>query len=207
MHLFAAVVSAVAITSTSLITVLSSTTLLLLLTVTGGASGRLVQGLWDNLVWEVEEGTKVLNTFILEVIVSVKYGSDKPDVRYGLEIDNVTELLRGVITSDGVGLPVGMARAAAVESERCVRLLRAPSLGGVLSRREMKEMHETVLPAMAKDFALSPSVKMRVQPFPFLPPALLASSNLGIPNTFVVFRPPIFLASALSLVSGVEKRE
>ena len=78
-----------------------------------------------------------------------KYGSDKPDVRYGLEIDNVTALLRGVITSDGVGLPVGlpvgMARAAAVESERCVRLLRAPSLGGVLSRREMKEMHETVL--------------------------------------------------------------
>ena len=57
-------------------------------------------------------------------------------------------------------------------------------------------------PAIAKAFAESPSVRIREQLDASLPPALLASSSLGIPFSLISFFPSVFLRPADSLNSA-----
>ena len=52
---------------------------------------------------------------------------------------------------------------------------------------------------MAKAFAESPSVRIRVHKCDFAEPAQFASSNFGIPRIFVFFLPSLFLRSLFSL--------
>ena len=58
---------------------------------------------------------------------------------------------------------------------------------------------------MAKDFAESPSVKIRVQSFDFADPAKLASSNLGIPVSFLFFFPLVFSIACFCLNLAKDK--
>jgi hypothetical protein len=54
------------------------------------------------------------------------------------------------------------------------------------------------MPAIAKLFALSPYVKIKVHFYEFLVPASLASSNFGIPTNLDFFCPPVIFASLLN---------
>ena len=69
-----------------------------------------------------------------------KYGSDKPDIRYDLQIQNVTQSL-SVLEAGSV--PSGMQNA--MNNHRSVHLLRVPTLGATLSKREIKELHNYAL--------------------------------------------------------------
>ena len=59
----------------------------------------------------------------------------------------------------------------------------------------------TLSPLTASALALSPSVKIRVQCWEFLPPASFASSSFGIPVSLVFLLPSCFLSCLLSLKS------
>ena len=48
---------------------------------------------------------------------------------------------------------------------------------------------------MAKDLALSPSVRIRVQSFDLVPPASFASYNFGIPVNLLFLVPAVVLAN------------
>ena len=67
--LIPSVASTVATVTATFVTVVVATTLLFAFT--GGASGGFVHGFGDNFVGEVEEGTKVFNAFVGQVVVVV----------------------------------------------------------------------------------------------------------------------------------------
>ncbi|MGN1081378.1 MAG: aspartate--tRNA ligase, partial [Acutalibacteraceae bacterium] len=64
-----------------------------------------------------------------------RYGSDKPDIRYGMEIQDISELVRDC----GFGV-----FASAVENGGSVRAIVAKDAVGVLSRKEIDKLTEMV---------------------------------------------------------------
>lgn len=75
-----------------------------------------------------------------------RYGVDKPDTRFGLELCDVTDLVR---EAKGGNLPLF---AQAVESGGIVKLLRLPE-GGGLSRSELDKLEEVARSFGAKGLA------------------------------------------------------
>jgi aspartyl-tRNA synthetase len=91
-----------------------------------GAAEGLVKELWATGGHAIETPfPRMAYTEAME-----RYGSDKPDLRYGLEIVDATELFRGV--------DFAITRDAIAQGGR-VRAVRVPS-GGTLSRKQLDEI-------------------------------------------------------------------
>ena len=91
----------------------------------------LTEGLYSE-IWRRVRGVELPRPFprIPYAEAIRRFGSDKPDLRFGLEIADVTELVRG----SGFGV-----FASAAESGGTVRALACPG-GASLSRRELDEL-------------------------------------------------------------------
>lgn len=76
--------------------------------------------------------------------VMLRYGIDKPDLRFGLEIEDITEMV------NGCGFSVF---ANAVKNGGVVRCLNAPRAGEVLSRSHIDELTELAKKHRAKGLA------------------------------------------------------
>jgi aspartyl-tRNA synthetase len=110
-----------------------------------------------------------------------RFGSDKPDVRYGLEIRDVTSTLlstrgAGVDASRrsnnhdaasgdrDVALPAGFQRAISAGSS--VRAVRVPRLGGELSRKEIAALGERVANFIGGDVSSEQVIVAALKPPP-----------------------------------------
>jgi aspartyl-tRNA synthetase len=101
----------------------------------------LIEGLWAK-VWKDVLGVDISTPFPrLDMQQSLlRYGTDKPDLRYDLEIADVTEVLRET--------PSNILRKA-IEEGGVVRCIRYPG-GRAVSRREIAEMTQMVTGAGGK---------------------------------------------------------
>jgi aspartyl-tRNA synthetase len=81
------------------------------------------------------------------------YGSDKPDIRYGLQMTCLTKkiLNNGEELYNGENLPAGMLRS--LEANRSIRVLKVPYLGEVLSKREIKLLHDDMINMLKNSIA------------------------------------------------------
>ncbi|TME51400.1 MAG: aspartate--tRNA ligase [Chloroflexi bacterium] len=107
----------------------------------------LIEGLWAN-VWKDVLGIEIPTPFErIDMQESLlKYGTDKPDLRYGLEIADVSDALR----STGATVLRGALDAGGV-----VRCLAVPG-GKDMSRRELDELAVLARGAGAKGLAWIP---------------------------------------------------
>lgn len=108
---------------------------------------RLVEGLWAK-VWKDVLGIEIPTPFprLDEQESRLKYGTDKPDLRYELEIADVSDVLRETQASVFRGV---------LESGGVVRALAVPG-GKDLSRRELDELALMSRGAGAKGLAWIP---------------------------------------------------
>jgi aspartyl-tRNA synthetase len=95
---------------------------------------RMVQAVWRECI-DVELTIPFRRMPYDEAML--RYGTDKPDLRFGLEIEDVTEVTRG-------------SRFNVFEGAEAVRLLRVP---GVISRAELGRMEEVAKGWGAKGLA------------------------------------------------------
>ena len=82
-----------------------------------------------------------------------RFGSDKPDTRFGLEICNVTSLLSNSENTEDrkFSLPAGFQRSIAGGRE--VRAIRVPNLGSKLSRKEVTSLAENIMNYLGSEIA------------------------------------------------------
>ena len=95
---------------------------------------RMVQEVWRDCIG-VELETPFLRMTYADSML--RYGTDKPDLRFGLEIEDATEITRG----SGFGVFAGAP---------CVRFLRVPQ---AFSRAELERLEETAKEWGAKGLA------------------------------------------------------
>ena len=107
----------------------------------------LVEGLWST-VWKEILGVQISTPFPrLDMQESLlRYGTDKPDLRYDLEIADVTESLRATAAT---------VLRGAIESGGVVRCIAVPG-GKDMSRRELDELALLVKGAGARGLAWIP---------------------------------------------------
>ena len=107
----------------------------------------LVEGLWST-VWKDVLGVEIATPFprldVQECLL--RYGTDKPDLRYDLEIADVTESLRATAAT---------VLRGAIESGGVVRCIAVPG-GKDMSRRELDELALLVKGAGARGLAWIP---------------------------------------------------
>ncbi len=106
---------------------------------------NLVEGMMTGLVEKVSDKTMMFQPFprITYAESMLKYGSDKPDLRYGLEIQDITDLMRDV------GFDA-FAKAAAAGNP--VRALKIPGMGD-MGRAQLDILNDMAKSAGGKGIA------------------------------------------------------
>ncbi len=105
----------------------------------------MVEGMMDKLFTELlgEKITLPIPRYTYKEVME-RFGSDKPDMRYGLEIQDITEAVRGTEF---------VVFASAINGGGSVRAINAKGLAGKLTRKEIDKLTEYAKGCGAKGLA------------------------------------------------------